>query len=130
MLVAITVIGIGRARSASYQESSVYTCLAVAIVVCAVGGAYYVGVRLGLEREKLKATFLLTDRELVRRIEGWPDIRIALSEINALCEHRNSLVVESGDPSRRIAVPKDVERFESLRTELLKHGPLLKPPER
>ncbi len=127
-LVAIPVIGIGRVRSASYQENAVYTCLAVAILIGAVGGAYYAAARMGLERAKLKTTLVLTDQELVRRREGWPDVRIALSEINALYAHPNSLVVESVDRSRRIAVWKDVERFESLRAELLKHGPLLKPP--
>lgn len=62
---------------------------------------------------------------MVRRRAGWPDVRIDFSEISALLEKKDWLVVESVQPVRKIAIPRDVEGFAPLRAELAKHGPVI-----
>ena len=82
---------------------------------------YYVMARLGLERAKLKTVYALTDQDLLRRRDGWPDVRIGLSEVKSLTQKRRYLVVESAEPRRVIAIPNEIEGFASLRAELEKH---------
>jgi hypothetical protein len=100
----------------------------VLTVVGAFVGARFLAVRLGLQKVERDLVFVLTDKDLVRKRSGWPDIGIGLSEINALYEEPGWLVVESVEPRRRIAVPEEVDGFASLRAELAKHSPLLVPP--
>jgi hypothetical protein len=74
--------------------------------------------------------FELTNKELVRRKSGSPDVRIELGEIQALYEGRGWLVVESAAPRKRIAVPDGVEGFAALRAELTKYGSVSAMPRR
>jgi hypothetical protein len=98
------------------------------ILVGTVGSAYFLAYRTGLQKVKLSLRFLLSDKDLVRRREGWPDVRIRRSELTRLYERSGWLVVESAEPRRRIAIPNDVEGFTNIRTELSKSSPIVKPP--
>jgi hypothetical protein len=129
-LIGITVLGILSAAYANRLLNNTLIILAVGILAFAVSGAYYLAVRMGFERAKLNVVLSLTDRDLICRREGWPEVTIGLAEIKALYDRRSALLVESRKPARMIAIPKDVTGFESLRAELLKHGPLVKPPAR
>jgi hypothetical protein len=129
-LVVIAVLGVLAALHGNDSLNEVAVVLAVATVIFVVGAAHYFGVRMGMDRVRRDSHFLLTDRELVRKRHGWPDVQIRLSEMRALCERPAFLIVEGATPSSRIAVPKEVEGFELLRAELLKHAPLVKPPTR
>ena len=127
-LVGATFFGVYSVLFSSHWINTVFTYLAIAIVVCAVGGAYYAAALLGLERAKQKTILILTDSELIRRRDGWPDVRIGLSEMKALYERPTGMVVESAATRRAIAIPKEVVGFASLRDELSKHAPILKAP--
>lgn len=125
LLLAAAVVGILSARFSDPQVNTSFTWFAVLIVVSAVVGAYFLGIRLSLERLERDIVFLLTDKDVVRRRTGWPDIRIDFKEISALLERRDWLVVESVQPVRKIAIPREVEGFASLRAELAKHSPVI-----
>ena len=78
-----------------------------------------------MEKVKRDLSFELTDKDLIRRKAGWPDVRIGLQEIRALYEGQGWLVVESVEPIRRIAIPAEVEGFAVLRAELAKHNSIV-----
>lgn len=125
LLVIVSALGVWAAILDSARAHAILTAFAVQIVAGAIVGAYVLGMYLSLERSKRDLVFVLTESGLVRRRSGWPDVQIGFSEIKALHDRRSSLVVESVDPDRRIAIPKDVDRFDSLRAELAKHGPII-----
>lgn len=87
--------------------------------VCA--GVFYVAARLGIERGELNTVYLLTERELVRRRNGWPDDRIAFAEIDAVSSTRRCLVIRSTDQFKKIAIPRKVNGFAYLLSELEEH---------
>lgn len=130
VLSGITLFAVYGARSASRQVNTVLLLVCVLIVVVAFLGIRFFAVRLGVEKMERDLVFVLTDKALVRRRNGWPDIRIELSEINALYERRGRLVVESVEPRRKIVVPEGVDGFAFLRSELTKHSPLTIPRQR
>ncbi|HLM83234.1 MAG TPA: hypothetical protein VK302_21725 [Terriglobales bacterium] len=122
VLLVATVLGVYGAVSFHPYVYATFTWLAVLIVAGAVVGGHFLSIHLGRERSRRDTVFLLTERDVVRRRAGWPDVRIDFSEISTLLETRDWLLVESVQPARKIAVPKDVEGFASLRAELAKHG--------
>lgn len=130
LLVGITIIGIVGVRSIGRVAETALVVTAGTIVVCVVGAAYVLAAQEGIERGKRNTVFLLINDHLVRQRSGWPDVRIGLSELKSLYERPGWLLVESAEPRRRIAIPNNVERFEFLRSELIKHGPIVKSPRR
>jgi hypothetical protein len=118
------------ARAVSAWLNGVLALGAVAIVMGTVGGAYILSWRNGVDRAKRNALFLLTDKDLVVRRIGWPDVRIGLTEIKALHEQPGRLVVEGVDADRVITVPDDVAGYFNLRAELAKYGRIVKSPKR
>jgi len=79
--------------------------------------------REGQRRVERKMVFALDDTRIVRRMQGHPDIEIAFSEIETLREELRWLVITTAEPRRKIAVPNDVNGYELLRAELVKHHP-------
>jgi hypothetical protein len=130
LLVGITIIGIVGVRSIGQAAETALVVTAGAIVVCVVGAAYVLGGQEGIERAKQNTVFLLTNDDLIRQRTGSPDVRIGLSEVKSLSERPGWLLVESAEPRKRIAIPNNVERFQFLRSELIKHGPLVQSPRR
>ena len=78
----------------------------------------------GLRRAERKMVFALGEKKIVRKRQGYPDVEIAFSEVEALREELRWLVITSTEPRRKIAIPKDVSGYELIRTELAKHHPL------
>jgi hypothetical protein len=68
--------------------------------------------------------FVLNDNEIVRKRQGYPDVRIAFTEIATLGEELRWLVVKTDDPQKKIAIPSEVSGYDTIRTELTKHHPL------
>lgn len=124
-LSGITLFAVYGADSASPQLKTVLTWLAGLIVACTIVGANVVSYRQGIEKVRRDLAFELTDKDLVRRRSGWPDVRIGLPEIRALYERQGWLVVEGVEPTRRIAIPVRVEGFAALRAELAKHSSVI-----
>ena len=120
-LSGVTVFAVYGADSARPQLNIALTWLAGVIVAGTIIGVHFVAYLHGIETAGKDVAFELTDQALVRRRSGWPEVRIGLPEIRALYEHAGGLVVESVEPTRRIAIPARVEGFADLRAELAKH---------
>jgi hypothetical protein len=129
VMSAITLFAVYDARSASPELVRALGWLAVVIVVAAIVGAHFLASRLGLEKFEHDLVFVLTDKAVVRRRQGWPDVQIGLAEIRGLYQRPGWLIVESNEPRRTIAIPERVEGFESLRSELTKHGSIEVAPQ-
>jgi hypothetical protein len=80
--------------------------------------------REALRRAEREMIFALDESAIVRKRKGWPDIRIAFSEVDAIRAELRWLVVYSTEPRRKIAIPMDVKDFEVIRAELLRHHSL------
>jgi hypothetical protein len=124
-LSCITLFAVYGADSASPQLTTALAWLAGLIVVASIVGANLVSYRQGMEKVKRDLSFELTDKDLIRRKAGWPDVRIGLAEIHALYEGQGWLVVESVKPIRKIAIPAGAEGFPALRAELAKHSSVI-----
>ena len=127
LLLGITIVGVLDVDQTAHKPLAV---AAGAVVVCVVVAAFVLAAQNGIEKAKLNTTFVLSDDNIVRKTTGWADVRIRLSEVRILSERPGWLVVESAEPRRRIAIPEDVESFDLLRSELTKHGLLIKSPRR
>ena len=79
--------------------------------------------REALRRAEREMVFVLDGDGIVRRREGWPDVKIRFSEVNMVREELRWLVIYSTEPRRKIAIPNDVNGFEVIRAELAKHYP-------
>ncbi len=130
VMSGITLFAVYDARSADPQLVRTLGWLAVVIVVAAIAGAHFLAAHLGLEKFERDLVFVLTDKDVVRRRQGWPDVQIGLAEIRALYQQPGRLVVESNEPRRTMAIPERVEGFESLCTELAKHSSITAAPQR
>jgi len=124
-LSCITLFAFYGANSASPELTTVLAWLAGLIVAASIVGANLVSYTHGMEKVKRDLSFELTDKDLIRRKAGWPDVRIGLPEIRALYERQGWLVVESVEPTRRISIPAEVEGFAVLRAELAKHNSIV-----
>jgi hypothetical protein len=87
-----------------------------------VASLFLAGFFWGTARMKRQLAFVLTDNDLTRKRSGWPDVQIPFSEIRSVKEKRDWLIVEEAVAGRRIAVPRDVNDFELLRSELAKYA--------
>jgi len=96
-------------------------CAVIGTIVC----ANFLAFDHGMEKIKRETVFLLTDKELIRRRSGWPDLIIALPEVRVLREEKAWLVVESTEPRRIIRIPAEVNDFEVLRAHLRQRGPVV-----
>lgn len=130
LLVGITIIGIVGVGSIGQTAETALVVAAGGTVICVVVAAYILAAQEGIEKAKKNTIFLLSSDDLVRQHAGWPDVRIGLSEVKSLSERPGWLVIESAEPRRRIAIPDNLESFEVLRAELIKHGVLIKSPQR
>jgi len=129
-LIGVTVLGILGARSENIQLHTVLVYIAWSIVAGTLLGVHFLGMRLGTEKIQRDLIFVLTDKDLVRRRNGWPEIRIGFDEISSVCLRKGGLVIESVEPRRKIYVPKKVDGFEFLRAELSKRRPADAPAQR
>jgi hypothetical protein len=90
----------------------------------AVIGASILAYRDALRRAEREMVFVLDDSGIVRRRKGFPEVRIAFSEVDTLGEELRWLVVKSTEPRRKIAIPNNVKGYEVIRAELAKHHAL------
>lgn len=104
--------------------------LTVLLLVGSIVGANVFAMELGTDKLKRGLVFEMNEKELVRKSADWPDVRIGLSEICALQEGQAGLMVASNNPPREIAIPKAVDGYEELRTELAKHCSITVRPRR
>ncbi|MGA8539843.1 MAG: hypothetical protein WB566_10110, partial [Terriglobales bacterium] len=89
-----------------------------------VVGASALACREALRRAEREMVFVLDDTGIARKRKGFPEVKIAFSEVEYLGEELRWLVVKSIEPRRKIAIPNDVQGFEIIRAELAKHHTL------
>jgi hypothetical protein len=95
----------------------------------AIVGAFVAAFHGGIAEAKRRWVFIVTEKALARREKGLPDIEIGLSEIAAINERRHWLVVESETQRQKIAVPREIENYSMLRSELARHCSITRAPE-
>jgi hypothetical protein len=66
----------------------------------------------------IAGSFILTDANLTKKREGWPNITIPLNDITGIYVRRKYLEVDSSILNRRIIVPKEIDRFAALQKAL------------
>jgi hypothetical protein len=93
----------------------------------AVMGASILSIRGALRRAEREMVFVLDDNGIVRKRKGFPEVRIAFSDVDTLGEELRWLVVRSANPRRKIAIPNNVQGYEVIRAELTKHHALAAP---
>jgi hypothetical protein len=117
-----------RIVSPQFRKPIAFTYIAATMGVLTFVLIY--GMRAGFEQAKFGRSFALTDADLTQKRTGWPDIRIELSQINALHETPSWLIVRANDPQKKIAIPREVEGYYDLRAALAHHSPLTKVAKR
>ena len=90
-------------------------------------GAAIVAFREALHLAERQMVFVLNDKEIVRKRKGFPDVKIAFSEIEILSEGRRYLVIKTAKPEKKIAIRNDVSGYDTIRAELAKHHPVSVP---
>jgi hypothetical protein len=103
--------------------------LAVLAFLGALFGGCILACREAMNYAERQMVFVLGDNEIIRKRHGYPDVKIAFSEIETLTEELRWLIVTSIGPRRKIAVPSNVRGYEAIRAELAKHH-ALSPPSR
>jgi hypothetical protein len=101
--------------------------LSVPTILGAGIGTFILAFREALRRAEREMIFVLDDNGIVRRRKGFPEVRIAFSDVDALGEELRWLVVRSTNPPRKIAIPNNVKGYEVMRAELTKHRALAAP---
>ena len=124
LLLGVTVLlftlGVSGDLSASPDLGSLFVLTGLGTVV----GACVVGFREALHFAEREMIFVLNDNEIVRKRKGYPDVKIAFSEIATLREELRWLIVKTIEPQRKIAIPNTVTSYDAICAELAKHHPL------
>lgn len=91
---------------------------AVAIVVATIIAANVLSALGGLWELKRKYSVEVTDGKLIQRRAGSAVTEIPLDKITCLQERRGWLIARSGEPEKKIAIPREISDFSQLRREL------------
>jgi hypothetical protein len=67
--------------------------------------------------------FVLDGSAIVRKRQGYPEVKIAFSEVGSVKQEFGYLIVKSRQTGERIAIPNTVQDYEAIRTELAKQCP-------
>lgn len=130
LMSGITIFSVYGTGFESPQAVKALVWIAVGIVAFTIVGAPLLAARLGLQKLEQDSAFVLTEKELIRKRQAQPDVRIGLDEIKALHQRPGWLVIESHEPQRIMAIPEQVREFEALRKELARHGAIDATPQR
>lgn len=101
--------------------------VSAAAIMSAAIGSLILAFREALRRAERQMVFVLDDVGIARKRKGFPDVRIAFSEVDYLGEELRWLVVKSTEPLKKIAIPNNVKGYEVIRAEIAKHHALAPP---
>jgi hypothetical protein len=124
LLMAATVLLFVLGVNGVLGASSSLRFLFVFTLLGTVASACILACREALSYAERQMIFVLCDNGIVRKRQGYPEVKIAFSEINTLREELNWLIINSTEPRRKIAVPTNVKGYEVIRAELAKHHAL------
>lgn len=106
------------------ESDSTFLWLAMLALLGGVIGAVVFACREALRSAERQMVFTLDENGIIRKREGWPDLKITFPEMDTLREELRWLVIYGGAPRKKIAVPKDVADYEAIRAELVRRHPL------
>jgi hypothetical protein len=124
LLLAVTVLLFALRVSGRLNANSDLRFVFAFTLLGTVVGACFVGSREALHSAERQMGFVLNDNEIVQKRKGYPDIKIAFSEIATLREELRWLIIKTAEPQRKIAVPNSVSGYDAICAELAKHHPL------
>lgn len=124
LLIGITVFLFVLGVSGIFGSNSVLRFLFVFVLVGTIIVATVLAWREALRRAEGEMVFILDEAGIIRRREGWPDVKIGFSEVKTVREELRWLVIYSTEPCRKIAVPNDVKGFNVIRAEVARYHPL------
>lgn len=127
LLLAVTASVFVLRASGDLSANSNLRFVAAFSLLGAVVGICVVAFRTALQRAEQQMVFVLNDNEIVRKRKGFPDVKIAFSEIKNLSEVRRFLVIRTAQPEKKIAIRNDVSGYDTIRAELAKHRPVSAP---
>ena len=117
--VLLFTLGVSGDLSASPDLRRLFVFIGLGTVV----GAYVVGFREALRFAERQMVFVLNDNEIVRKRKGYPDVKIAFSEIATLREELRWLIIKTAEPQRKIGIPNTVSGYDAICSELAKQHP-------
>jgi disulfide bond formation protein DsbB len=79
---------------------------------------------MGMRRAKRGMVFVQSDSALIRKRDGWPDDRIAFSQIAGLYETKNGLLIQGNETLTKMSVPRELNGFATIRAELARQHPV------
>jgi hypothetical protein len=124
LLLGVTVLlftlGVSGDLSASPDLGRLFVLTGLGTVVAACVVGFHEALRLA-ERQMV---FVLSDNEIIRKRKGYPDVKIAFSEIATLREELRWLIIKTAGPQRKIGIPNTVSGYDAICAELAKHHPL------
>lgn len=124
LLLAVTVLlftlGASGRLNANSDLRFVFAFTLLGTIMC----AYVLASRESLHFAERQMVFVLNDNEIVRKRKGYPDVKIAFSEIATLREELRWLIIKTAVPYRKIAIPNTVSGYDTICAELAKHQPL------
>jgi hypothetical protein len=122
MVIAVVLSVLG--AYGALRSNSNLGWLFVFTLLGTVFGACILACREALNCAEREMIFVLDDKRIGRRRQGYPEVEIAFSEVETLREELRWLVITSAEPRRKIAIPNDVKGYEVIRAELAKHHAL------
>jgi len=92
-----------------------------AAVLLLIGCVSVLGIREALYFAMQQMVFVLDNSEIVRKRRGYPDLRIAFSDVGYLGEEGGWLIIKSVDQQSKIGIPRNMVGYSAIRAELLRH---------
>jgi hypothetical protein len=124
LLLAATVLLFALGISGNLGAGSNLRSLFVVTLLATVIGTCVLACREALHYAERQMVFVLNSNEIVRKRRGYPDVGIALSDIETLSEELGWLIIRGADPRKKIAIPSSVSGYEVIRGELAKRHAL------
>lgn len=124
LLLAVTVLLFTLRASGRLNANSDLRFVFAFTLLGTIIGAYILASREALHFAEREMIFVLNDNEIVRRRKGYPDVKIAFSEIATLREEVRWLIIKTSEPQRKIAIPNTISGYDAICAELAKHHPL------
>ena len=126
LFVAIAVLLFATSRSsvARGHIQRLGEMVFVLSILGAIVAANIIIFREALHSAARKMVFTINSDGIARRRYGYPEVKIAFSELDTLREGPGWLIIKSVKPRGTITVPRSVGGYDALRTELARHHPI------
>ena len=121
MLLGILLFSIAEPAGFSDSAGHAIAWLAAFIVLAAIVGVTALAVKEGTGQLLRDVRFEIFDGKLVRSAGASLSSEIPLDQIESLQEYGSWLLVRGGNPTRQIVIPKQINDFDLLEGELIRH---------